>query len=85
VIKLAAGDIVLYPARSIHRIEPVTRGSRSAAFFWVQSLVRSDHHREMLFELDRSIQDLSAEDDEAPAILRLSALYHNLLRKWAEL
>ncbi|WP_428332569.1 Fe2+-dependent dioxygenase [Novosphingobium sp.] len=84
-VKPAAGDMVLYPARSLHRVEPVTRGSRVAAFFWVQSMVKSGDHREMLHDLDQSIQALgapSAHDD--PAIIRLSALYHNLLREWGE-
>jgi len=84
-VKPAAGDMVLYPARSLHRVEPITRGSRVAAFFWVQSMVKAGEHREMLYDLDQSIQALSmtaAPND--PAIIRLSALYHNLLREWGE-
>ena len=81
-LKPAAGDLVLYPARSLHRVEPVTRGSRIAAFFWVQSMVKSGDHREMLYDLDQSIQALS--DDNQAAILRLTGLYHNLLREWGE-
>jgi len=85
-VKPAAGDMVLYPARSLHRVEPVTRGCRLAAFFWVQSMVKSGDHRDMLVDLDQSIQALgatAAHDD--PAIIRLSGLYHNLLREWGEL
>jgi PKHD-type hydroxylase len=85
VIKLPAGDLILYPARSVHRVAPVKRGSRVAAFFWVQSMVRSGDHRDMLFDLDRSIQALGARLDDDPDIVRLTSLYHNLLREWAEL
>jgi PKHD-type hydroxylase len=82
-IKLAAGDMVLYPATSLHRVMPVTRGTRLAAFFWVQSLVADAGERALLFQLDRSVQSLSASlganHDE---VLRLTGLYHNLVRKW---
>ncbi|HMI19481.1 MAG TPA: Fe2+-dependent dioxygenase [Sphingomonas sp.] len=85
-IKLSAGDMVLYPASSVHHVTPVTRGTRVASFFWVQSMVRDASARAMLFDLDRSIQDLSAAADPgAPALVRLTGLYHNLLRRWAEL
>ncbi len=84
-VKPAAGDMVLYPARSLHRVAEVTRGSRIAAFFWVQSIVKSRDHREMLYELDQSVQALSADDGDNPAIIRLTGLYHNLLREWGEL
>jgi PKHD-type hydroxylase len=77
--KLAAGDMVLYPATSLHRVAPVTRGARIAAFFWVQSLVKDDAERAMLFQLDRSIMVLP--QDHA-AVLQLTGLYHNLVRKW---
>jgi len=83
--KPAAGDLILYPSRSVHRVEPVTRGSRLACFFWVQSMVRSGDQREMLFELDGSIQALSAKVGDDAAIVRLTSLYHNLLREWADL
>ena len=83
--KPAAGDLILYPARSLHRVEPVTRGGRVACFFWVQSMVRGGDRREMLFELDTSIQALAAQLPDDPAIVRLTGLYHNLLRDWAEL
>jgi PKHD-type hydroxylase len=84
-VKPAAGDLVLYPARSLHRVETVTRGSRLAAFFWIQSMVKSVDHRAMLYDLDQSVQALSAvAPPDDPAILRLSGLYHNLLREWGE-
>jgi PKHD-type hydroxylase len=78
-VKLAAGDLVLYPATSLHRVAPVTRGARIAAFFWVQSLVKDDGERTMLFQLDRSIMALPQDN---PAVLQLTGLYHNLVRKW---
>jgi PKHD-type hydroxylase len=85
-IKLPAGDMILYPASSVHHVTPVTRGTRVASFFWVQSMVRDASARAMLFDLDRSIQDLStATDPGAPALVSLTGLYHNLLRRWAEL
>jgi PKHD-type hydroxylase len=83
--KLAAGDLILYPASSLHHVLPVTRGTRLAAFFWVQSMIRDDGDRRTLFELDSAIQDLvatSGQDD--PVVLRLSGVYHNLLRRWAD-
>ena len=83
--KPEAGDLILYPARSLHRVAPVTRGSRVACFFWVQSMVRGGDRREMLFELDASIQALAVQLPDDPAIVRLTGLYHNLLRDWAEL
>jgi PKHD-type hydroxylase len=80
-VKLAAGDLVLYPASSLHRVTPVTRGARVAAFLWVESLVRDAALRELLFDLDSSIQALSAELGPAhDQVLRLSGTYHNLLR-----
>jgi PKHD-type hydroxylase len=81
-VKLTAGDMILYPATSRHRVMPVTRGERLACFFWVQSLVKDDSERAMLFELDRSIQILGAGTANHPEILRLTGLYHNLVRKW---
>ena len=85
-VKLPAGDMVLYPSRSLHRVEPITRGSRIASFFWMQSMVKSRDHREMLYDLDRSVQELGAiSDPNDPAIVRLTGLYHNLLREWGEL
>lgn len=84
-VKLAAGDMILYPATSLHRIEPVIRGSRWASFFWVQSMVKADAERTLLYDLDQAIQALSArvgQDD--PAVVSLAGTYHNLIRKWAE-
>lgn len=80
-VKLPAGDLVLYPSSSLHRVTPVTRGERVAAFLWVESLVRDGTLRELLFDLDSSIQALTAELGPAHAqVLRLSGVYHNLLR-----
>jgi len=85
-VKLAAGDMVLYPASTVHHVTPVTRGERIASFFWIQSMVRDAAARAMLFDLDRSIQELTqAAGPDAPALIRLTGLYHNLLRRWAEL
>ncbi|MGZ9113231.1 MAG: Fe2+-dependent dioxygenase [Brevundimonas sp.] len=84
-VKLSAGDMVLYPSRSLHQVTPVTRGARVSSFFWIQSLVRDDADRETLFRLDVAIQRVSA--DKGPqdtAVLELTAVYHNLLRRWAE-
>lgn len=83
-VKLPAGDLVLYPATSLHQVMPVTRGRRLAAFFWLQSMVRSDEQRRVLFELDRSIQALSQQLPESPEWVRLTAVYHNLIRQWAD-
>ncbi|WP_033925142.1 Fe2+-dependent dioxygenase [Sphingomonas sp. 35-24ZXX] len=84
-VKLAAGDAVLYPSSSLHRVEPVTRGRRLASFFWVQSMVRDEGARSSLFDLDQSIQQLATELGPAnPALVRLTGVYHNLLRRWAD-
>lgn len=83
-IKLPAGHMLLYPANSLHQVMPVTKGERYAAFFWVQSLVREQTRRGILLELDDSIQALAARDPAEPEIVRLTGLYHNLLREWAE-
>ncbi|TRW14334.1 Fe2+-dependent dioxygenase [Glacieibacterium frigidum] len=84
-VKLAAGDLVLYPASSLHRVEPVTRGCRLASFFWVQSMVRDDAARAMLFDLDGTIQALAAERGIGSAhVVQLTGLYHNLVRRWAD-
>lgn len=84
-VKLPAGDAVLYPAASIHRVAPVTRGARLAAFGWIQSIVRENTDREQLFELDVAIQGLPQDEACHASRLRLTNLYHNLLRRWAEL
>jgi PKHD-type hydroxylase len=84
-VKLAAGDMVLYPASSLHRVAPINWGSRWAAFFWVQSMVRSDEQRSHLFTLDEAIQALTLKVGQAdPEVVRLTGLYHNLLRMWAD-
>jgi len=83
-IKLAAGDLILYPASSVHSVAPVTRGTRYASFFWVQSMVRDDRHRRILFELDGAIQALAATVGENPELVRLAGVYHNMLRLWAD-
>ena len=84
-VKLPAGHGVLYPSSSLHRVEPVTRGRRLASFLWVQSMVRADGARSSLFDLDQSIQQLAAELGEGhPVLVRLTGVYHNLLRQWAE-
>ncbi|MCA8928114.1 MAG: Fe2+-dependent dioxygenase [Alphaproteobacteria bacterium] len=85
-VKLPAGDAVLYPSDSLHRVTPVTQGARIASIFWVQSMIRDDGKRAMLFDLDRTIQDLSLERGaNDPACLRLSGVYHNLIRAFAEI
>jgi PKHD-type hydroxylase len=82
-VKLPAGDMVIYPATSLHRVTPVTRGARIASFFWVQSLVKDDSERSLLFDLDRAIMELSQTvPGDSAAMLRLTASYHNLVRKW---
>ena len=84
-VKFAAGDLVLYPATSLHRVEEITRGSRWASFFWIQSMVKDDGGRALLYQLDQSIIKTRAElGDKHEAVLGLTAVYHTLLRKWAE-
>ncbi|MFN3475846.1 MAG: Fe2+-dependent dioxygenase [Blastomonas sp.] len=84
-VKLGAGDAVLYPAGSLHRVEPVTRGRRLASFFWIQSMVRDEGARSTLFDLDQSVQQLSGELGEGhAALVRLTGIYHNLLRRWTD-
>lgn len=82
--KLPAGDLVLYPATSLHRVTPVTRGSRVASFFWIQSLVRDDTQRTLLFDLDMAIVSLSQDAAGHDALVSLTGCYHNLLRMWAD-
>jgi PKHD-type hydroxylase len=83
-VKLPAGDLILYPSSSLHRVEPVTRGARLASFFWVQSMVRDLEQRKLLFQLDTAIQSLTASGADRAALLQLTGVYHNLLRRWAE-
>lgn len=85
-VKLSAGDLILYPASSVHHVTPVTRGVRTASFFWIQSLVRDDARRALLLDMDVAIQRLSLAVGAAdPSIVGLTGAYHNLLRQWAEL
>lgn len=83
-VKLAAGDLVLYPATSLHRVEPITRGVRVASFFWIQSMVRDDTRRALLFDLDTAIQRIGADAPDHPSVVQLTGVYHNLLRQWAD-
>lgn len=83
-VKLAAGSMILYPSTSVHRVEPVTRGTRLASFFWLQSMVRDNARRSMLFDMDVAIQRLGAETPDHTSVVELTGIYHNLLRMWAE-
>ena len=78
------GDMVLYPAGSLHRVEPVTRGARLACFFWVQSMVRDDAQRTLLYDMDMAIMRLTRDAPANPALVPLTGCYHNLLRMWAD-
>jgi len=84
-VKLPAGHMIVYPASSLHHVEPVTRGSRVACFFWIQSMVRDGEARRHLFELDQAVQTLAAEKGQGDrTVIQLTGLYHNLLRRWAD-
>jgi PKHD-type hydroxylase len=84
-VKLPAGHLLLYPASSLHRVKPVTRGARMASFFWIQSMVRDNAARSTLFDLDRSIQAIAADRGQGDGeVIRLTGVYHNLLRRWAD-
>jgi PKHD-type hydroxylase len=83
-VKLPAGDLILYPATSLHRVTPVTRGARVASIFWVQSMVRDDGQRSLLFDLDMAISRVSEADPDNPGVVGLTSCYHNLLRRWAD-
>jgi PKHD-type hydroxylase len=83
-VKLPAGDLILYPAGSLHQVTPVTSGIRMASFFWIQSMVRDDGARTLLFDLDTSIQQIARDFANHPAVLQLTGIYHNLLRRWAD-
>ncbi len=84
-VKLPAGHAILYPATSLHNVRPVTRGARVASFFWIQSMVRSDADRTLLFDLDAAIQGLARDVPGHQSAVSLTGVYHNLLRRWAEL
>ena len=83
-VKLPAGHVVLYPSTSLHNVRPVTSGARVGSFVWIQSMVRDDGQRTLLFDLDTAIQRLTLDLPEHPAAVQLTAVYHNLLRRWAE-
>jgi PKHD-type hydroxylase len=83
-VKLPAGSMILYPASSLHNVTAVTRGTRLASFFWIQSMVRDDGERTLLFDLDMSIQRISADAPDHSSVVQLTAVYHNLLRRWAD-
>ncbi len=83
-VKLPAGHLILYPSSSLHHVRPVTRGARLASFFWVQSMVRDDGQRTLLFDLDMAIQRVGAEMPDHPSVIQFTGVYHNLLRRWAD-
>lgn len=83
-IKLPAGDLIMYPGTSVHQVEAVTRGARLACFFWIESMVRSDEQRRLLYDLDTSIRKIRSQDGETEAAVALTGTYHNLLRMWAD-
>ena len=83
-VKLPAGHMVLYPATSLHHVRPVTRGNRVSSFFWVQSMIREDAQRTILFDLDMAIQRLNHDAPDHPTAVQFTGIYHNLLRQWAE-
>jgi PKHD-type hydroxylase len=83
-VKLPAGDAILYPATSLHRVNPVTRGSRCASFFWIQSMVRDDGERALLFDLDMAINQVNRAVPDHPSVVALTSCYHNLLRRWSD-
>ena len=83
-VKLPAGHLVLYPGTSVHKVNPVTRGERVAAFFWIESLVREDSQRSLLLDMDVAIQRLTAQQADDESLLQLSGVYHNLLRRWSD-
>jgi PKHD-type hydroxylase len=84
-VKLPAGHMVLYPATSLHHVRPVTRGARVGSFFWIQSMVADDGERTILFDLDSAIRTLGRDLPDAPAVVRLTGIYHNLIRRWTQL
>ena len=84
-VKLAAGDMVLYPGTSVHRVLPVTRGHRVASYFWIQSMVRSDEQRRLLYDMDNHLRHLRSKSGETdPGVIGLTSTYHNLLRMWLD-
>jgi PKHD-type hydroxylase len=84
-VKLPAGHMILYPATSLHHVRPVTRGARVSSFFWIQSMIRDDSRRSLLFDLDMAIQKLNLDTPDHPSAVQFTGVYHNLLRQWADL
>lgn len=84
-VKLPPGHMILYPSTSLHHVTPVTRGTRLCAFFWLQSMIRDDGRRSLLFDMDVGIQRVAAERPDHPGVVQLTGVYHNLIRQWAEL
>jgi PKHD-type hydroxylase len=84
-VKLPPGHLVLYPSTSLHHVKPVTRGVRISSFFWIQSMVRDDGQRALLFDLDLGIQRIGRDYPNHPSTIQLTGVYHNLVRQWAEL
>jgi PKHD-type hydroxylase len=84
-VKLPAGHLILYPATSLHHVRPVTRGARLASFFWIQSMIKDDGERTLLFDLDNAARRLSVDHPDHPSAVQLTGVYHNLLRRWADL
>jgi PKHD-type hydroxylase len=83
-VKLAAGDLVIYPATSVHRVTPVTRGARVSSFFWIESMVRDDGRRTLLFDMDMALVQLAKDVRDHPSLVALTGAYHNLLRAWGD-
>ncbi len=84
-VKLPAGDMIVYPATSLHHVTPITRGSRIASFFWTQSMIRDENRRSLLFDMDMAIIKLARDHPEHASVVELTSVYHNLLRQWAEM
>jgi PKHD-type hydroxylase len=84
-IKLPAGALILYPATSLHNVRPVTKGARISSFFWIQSMVRDDGERTILFDMDMAIQRIAENAPDHPSVIQLTGVYHNLLRRWADI
>jgi PKHD-type hydroxylase len=84
-VKLPAGHMILYPSTSLHQVTPVTRGTRLCSFFWLQSMIRDDGQRRLLFDMDVAIQRFGTENATHPSVVQLTGVYHNLLRQWAEM
>ncbi len=83
-VKLPAGHMILYPSTSLHHVKPVKKGTRTCSFFWIQSIIRDDGQRTLLFDMDTAIQRIAQDNPDHPSVLQLTGVYHNLLRQWAE-